>query len=219
MIIKTVQYVLVSANDNLYWADFFPDWGALATFIACVNGPAVIEPHYHDNDEFWLWISGEGRARLDHGPEAPFTPGTVVYCPMGAIHEFVSPTVQHNIGVTTHLVRQRHAAHLQAEVDGEPVRTGEGFIVAGADNVGPFKQGRPRCPLAELRLVEGAQEQRLAQGMAIANEYWLLISGQLVLHLPALSVRLAPGDLVISRQGVERSLSVVQAGQVALGRE
>ena len=219
MIIQTEQYVLVSADDNRYWADCFPDWAALATFIACMNGPAVIEPHYHDNDEFWLWISGEGRARLDRGPEAPFTPGTVVYCPMGAIHEFVSPTVQHNIGVTTHLVGQKRAAHLQVEVDGVPVRKGEGFIVAGADNVGPFRQGRPRCPLAELRLVEGAQEQRLAQGMAIANEYWLLISGQLALHLPALSVRLSPGDLVTLRQGVERGLSVVQAGQVALGRE
>ena len=125
MIIQTEQYVLVSADDNRYWADCFPDWAGFATFIACVNGPAVIEPHYHDNDEFWLWISGEGRARLDHGPEAPFTPGTVVYCPMGAIHEFVSPTVQHNIGVTTHLVRQRRAAHLHVEEDGEPVRTAE----------------------------------------------------------------------------------------------
>jgi quercetin dioxygenase-like cupin family protein len=219
MIITTEQYVLVPAEDNRYWAECFPEWGALATFIACVNGPAVIEPHYHDNDEFWLWIAGEGKARLDHGPEAPFTPGTVVFCPRGAVHEFVSPTVQHNIGVTTHLVGQKRAAHLQAEQDGEPVRTGEGFILAGADNVGPFQQGRPRCPLTELRLVEGAAGRRMAQGMAGANEYWLVITGQYLMHLPARSARLAPGDLAILRQGVERSLAVVEAGLVALARE
>jgi mannose-6-phosphate isomerase-like protein (cupin superfamily) len=219
MIITTEKYVLVPAEDNRYWAGFFPEWGALATFIACVNGPSVIEPHYHDNDEFWLWIAGEGKARLDHGPETAFSPGTVVYCPMGAVHEFVSPTVQHNIGVTTHLVGQKRATHLHVAEDGEPERTGDGFIVAGADNVGPLQQGRSRCPLTELRLVEGAPERRLAQGLARANEYWLAIAGQAILHLPARSMRLAPGDLAILRQGVERSLAMVETGLLALGRE
>jgi mannose-6-phosphate isomerase-like protein (cupin superfamily) len=119
MMAETEQYVLVSATENRYWAGFFPDWGALATFIAIENPPSVIEPHYHDNDEFWLWIRGEGKARLDHGPEIPFERGMVVYCPMGAVHEFVSPTVQYNIGVTTHLVGQKRPLHLHVPEDGE----------------------------------------------------------------------------------------------------
>jgi mannose-6-phosphate isomerase-like protein (cupin superfamily) len=219
MMAKTEQYVLVSATENRYWAGFFPDWGALATFIAIENPPSVIEPHYHDNDEFWLWIRGEGKARLDHGPEIPFERGMVVYCPMGAVHEFVSPTVQYNIGVTTHLVGQKRPLHLHVPEDGEPVRTGDGFILAGAENAGPLAVGRPRCPLSELRLVETTPGRTLARGPAAANEYWLLISGQMLLHLPACSVHLLPGDLIILRQGVERSLSAVQAGQVALARE
>jgi len=86
VILNSDSYVLVSAAENRYWAGFFPDWGALATFIAIENGPSVIEPHYHDNDEFWLWIRGRGgrastvaqrrlsrRARWFSAPWAPCT--------------------------------------------------------------------------------------------------------------------------------------------------
>jgi len=219
MILQTEQCVLVSASDNRYWASFFPTWGALATFVAIENPPAVIEPHYHDNDEFWLWIRGEGKARLDGGAEGPFEPGTVVFCPMGAVHEFVSPTTQLNIGITTHLVGRKRPLHLHVPQDGMPVRTGDGFILPGSQNVGPLQVGRPRCPLSELRLMETAPERCLAQGVAVANEYWLLIAGQLRLRLPELDVQLSAGDLGIVRKGVKRTLSAAQGGQVAVARE
>jgi hypothetical protein len=141
---------------------------------------------------------------------------------MGAIHEFVSPTPQYNLGITTHLLRQMRPAHLQPEKDGEPVRTGDGFILPGAGNTGPLS-GVPaaalaRCPHSELRLVQAVAGQYLARGATPASEYWLLIAGELALQSAALRARLSPGDLLVLREGLECVLSATQAGQVALAR-
>jgi mannose-6-phosphate isomerase-like protein (cupin superfamily) len=218
MILLTADGVFASGDANRYWADFFPEWAALTTFIGCEHGPSVIEPHYHDNDEFWLWVSGEGKARLNHGPQVPFAPGTVVYCPMGAVHEFTSPTAQYNIGVTTRLQGLKRPLHLHVDEHGSPAHTAEGFIVDGAGNHGVLSNGT-ECPLAELRLIEAAAGHTLATDVAGANEYWLVVSGTLALKTDTLSSQLGPRDLVVLREGAHRQLQASDTSLVALARE
>jgi mannose-6-phosphate isomerase-like protein (cupin superfamily) len=91
MIVNHADYMILSANANTpFWehweAEPYPQWAAL-TGIAHVpvTHTYAIEPHYHDCDEFWLLIEGDGEAWMDNRVYQ-YTANTAVYNPMGVIH-------------------------------------------------------------------------------------------------------------------------------------
>jgi mannose-6-phosphate isomerase-like protein (cupin superfamily) len=75
-----------SQNGNpIYWEQGeYPDWSRVSGYRHFPNGlPGTgVEPHYHDNDEMWLFTAGHGEVWLDDVQYA-ITPGTMVYTPMG----------------------------------------------------------------------------------------------------------------------------------------
>ena len=128
------------SNRSDYWGEqLHPDWAALRMmrhFPGQRTG-AVVEPHYHDADEFWLFLSGRGEVWLD-GQSAPITPNNPVYTPMGVVHRFQMFTEFANVPAVTRLERAKRPIHILPDVHGPPLPTVPGLVVQGADNHGPI---------------------------------------------------------------------------------
>src|SRR5207245_1762098 len=146
----------------------YPSWAAMSYLAPKPNQlkGAGVEPHYHDNDEIWLFTAGRGEVWLDER-SFPVTPNTLVYTPMGVVHRFQMFTDFANVPIVTPLERQKRAGHLLVETDGPPEPTVPGFVISGDQNVGPFAARGTRCPFSEIRTLDlpaGARlsEQRLA---------------------------------------------------------
>jgi mannose-6-phosphate isomerase-like protein (cupin superfamily) len=222
LIIQDSDYMIRSANSNTgYWEQgTYPPWTAISFLAPMPNQKkgAGVEPHYHDNDEIWLFTSGRGEVWLD-GQSFPVTPNTLVYTPMGVVHRFQMFTDFANVPIVTPLERQRRATHLVVEEEGPPVPTVPGFVIPGGENTGPFATRGRRCPFGEIRVLDlpigaGLDERRLA-----ANEHYAVMSGRLRLRLPGLAVELAANDVALLRTGAVRQLDALTDAQVALVRE
>jgi mannose-6-phosphate isomerase-like protein (cupin superfamily) len=222
MIVRGPDYEIRSGNsNNVYWEQaVYPEWAAISAFrgFPGQRRGAGVEPHYHDNDEIWLFLSGHGEVWLD-GASFEITPHTVVYTPMGVVHRFQMFTDFDNVAMVTRLERQKRAAHILVEEAGPPVPTVPGFVVPGAENVGPFLDRGPRCPLSELRAITLAPGDEIDAARLQGLEYWLLLEGSLSLDLDGREVELSSGDLALLRPGLVRRLRAPDGARVARARE
>ncbi len=221
MIAAADRYMIRSQNANMiYWEQgVYPDWvrfSAMRSIPGQKQG-AGVEPHYHDNDELWLFLSGQGEVWLD-GQSYPITPGTAIYTPMGAVHRFQMFTDFDNVAIVTPLERQQRPIHLRVEETGPPQRTVPGFVIPGAANTGPFDPG-PRCPLREFRAVELTPGHSLETRVLETNENWIVLEGSVQLQVEDLAVELGPHDLALLRAGATRRLSTTSGARLVLARE
>ena len=110
MILDGANYHIRSNNSNVhYWEqDVYPRWTPMRVFrpIPDQKRGAGVEPHYHDNDEFWFFTSGYGEAWLND-KVYKITPNTIVYTPMGVVHRFQMFTEFDNLAIITPFERQR----------------------------------------------------------------------------------------------------------------
>lgn len=221
MIAAASHYMIRSQNANqIYWEQgVYPAWTRLSAFrsIPGQKQGAGVEPHYHDNDELWLFLSGQGEVWLD-GQSYPITPGTAIYTPMGAVHRFQMFTDFDNAAIVTPLERQRRPVHLRVEEAGPPQRTVPGFVIPGDENTGPFNPG-PRCPLHELRAVALAAGGEIGSATLDTNEHWIVLEGTVQLQVEKLEVELGPHDLALLRAGATRRLSAASGARLVLARE
>ncbi len=222
MIIQTSSYVIRSDNSNShYWEQGrYPSWAkiSLIRYIAGQKKGAGVEPHYHDNDEVWHFVSGHGETWLD-GQAHQVSPNTVVYTPMGVVHRFQMFTDFGTVAIVTPLERQMRGTHLLVEEDGPPVKTAPGFVVPGETNDGPFRNRGGRSALSELRAVSLAAGQSLVEGKTSANEYWLGLDGAIRLTVEGFEIELTRNDVAILRAGVVRKVRTDEDARVALARE
>ena len=228
MIIRDHNYMVLSNQSNdvsaalqglLHWdEEFYPSWAAIIAFhlFPQQTGQGV-EPHYHDNDEFWLFTAGRGEVWLD-GENFSCSPNTVVYTPKGSVQRFQMFTDGEIVALATRFEGQRRAGHLLVETDGHPEPSGSGLVLAGPQNLGSFPERDPHCPLSELRVISGDAEAP-EEGLAFVNEYWLILSGTLHLAIGGFEVELARGDLAVLRKGVGRRLRFRESTRLALARE
>ncbi len=228
MIIRNDNCMVLSNESNdvsaalgglLHWDEkLYPNWAAIIAFHLFPQqiGHGV-EPHYHDNDEFWLFTSGEGEVWLE-GDSFPCVGGTVVYTPRGSVQRFQMFTDGELVALATRFEGRRRAGHLLVQTDGIPEPTGNGFVVAGQQNLGSFPDRDSRCPLSELRVVSADTEASM-DGVARSNEYWLMLSGSLHLAIDEFEVDLARGDLAILREGSDRRVQLQEGARLALARE
>lgn len=221
MILTDSRYVIRSQNSNrIYWEQgMYPDWTRISAFqsIPGQKQGAGVEPHYHDNDEIWLFLSGHGEVWLD-GQSMPITPNTAIYTPMGVVHRFQMFTEFDNVAIVTPLERQKRATHVLVERDGPPQRTVAGFIIPGAENTGPFDPG-PRCPLSELRPVKLGAGQTLDTEVLATNEHWIVLEGIVQLQVDDLEIELDVHDLALLRAGAQRRLHAASGARLVLARE
>jgi len=223
MNIRTDRYVILDSALNSprnYWnQDLYPSWAALTTlqYLPGQRIGAGVEPHYHDNDEFWLFLSGQGEVWLD-GQRSAITPNTLVYTPMGVVHRFQMFTDFENVPAVTRLERAKRPLHLYPEEHGQPQPTVPGFVIPGADNLGPLADRGQRCHLSELRTVNLAAGERVDEAQVAMTEYWLVLNGAVQLSVEGLTVELGPGDLAILRAGAARQLGTALGSRVALAR-
>ena len=211
--------VSAAVQGLLHWDEkLYPKWAAIiAVHLFPQQLGHGVEPHYHDNDEFWLFTTGRGEVWLQ-GQSFSCAPGTVVYTPRGVVQRFQMFTDGEMVALATRFEGHRRAGHLLAQTDGVPEPTGSGFVVAGQQNVGSFPGPDPHCPLSELRVVS-VDTEASEEGVASSNEYWLMLSGSLHLAIGELEVELARGDLAILRQGTGRRLRLQEGTRLALARE
>jgi mannose-6-phosphate isomerase-like protein (cupin superfamily) len=222
MIISTDQYTIRSQNDNnIYWEQgIYPDWTALSAYRHFPNGiPGTgVEPHYHDNDELWLFTEGFGEVWLN-GERFDITPNTIVYTPMGCIHRFQMFTPYENNAIVTPLERQRRPIHITSKQHGPPLPTAPGFIVTGEHNTGPITDPGPRCPLSEWRLMTLNSSESDEETTLSVNEHWLVMTGTIVLGIDAWEIELTPHDIALLRAGTRRRLSFSADTRALVARE
>ncbi len=219
MVIDHPRYVIRSLNSNqTYWEqDVFPDWTALSCYRHFPDGAVGtgVEPHYHDNDELWLFTSGRGEVWLD-GVRYEITPNTLVYTPMGCVHQFQMFTPYENNAIVTRLERKQRPLHLTVAEYGPPEPTVPGFVVTGDRNTGPIADSGTRCPIAEWRLQRYEDVNALGANVLSRHEHWMVLSGILKLEVEGRSVSLEQGDIALLRAGVTRLASMQDHGARAV---
>lgn len=224
MIVRTDNVFVVDGGFNSrtdYWGgQLHPEWAALR-MIRHIPGQrtgAGVEPHYHDADEFWLFLSGRGEVWLD-GQSAPITPNTLVYTPMGVVHRFQMFTDFANVPAVTRLERAKRAIHILPDVHGPPEPTVPGFVIQGQDNHGPIADRGSRCPVSEMRALALPAGSSLDDAPLPRTEYWIVLDGVAQLGVGNLQLNLTNGDLAIIRQGARRQLGSDVGCTLALARE
>jgi mannose-6-phosphate isomerase-like protein (cupin superfamily) len=222
MMVQSERFELRSRNSNeVYWEqDVYPAWTRLNCFRPMPDQKrgAGVEPHYHDCDEIWLFTSGRGEVWLN-GQSFPITPNALVYTPMGVIHRFQMITDFDNLAIVTPLERRQRATHILVEEEGPPEPTVPGFVVAGANNVGPIAERGPRCPVSELRMVELTPGHRVDEVRLAVNEHWAVLDGRMLLTVDETTATLYPGDIALVRTGATRVLRPLEHVRAVVCRE
>ena len=222
MIVGSDKYKAISKNsNNRYWEQgFYPDWTAINAFCGFPNQVkgSGVESHYHDNDEIWLFTAGRGEVWLD-GQRFEVTPNTMVYTPMGVVHQFQMFTDYENNAIVTRLERQKRPVHILVEEAGPPEPTVSGFVVPGTSNNGPFVNRGPRCPLSELRLVIFSGSEDTDEVSLSCNEHWLVLEGVLHIFVDGREFMLSEGDVMLIRAGTMRRIRPHQRTRAVLARE
>ena len=222
MIIENQHYMIRSGNsNNIYWEQsIYPDWTALSAFRHFPNqriGTGV-EPHYHDNDEMWLFTAGRGEVWLDD-QRFEITPNTLVYTPMGVVHRFQMFTDYENNAIVTRLERQKRPIHILVEEAGPPIPTVPGFIVPGESNTGPIPNRGSRWPLSEWRVVTFSAGEEIDEASLTYNEHWLVVGGTINLTVDGLVLELSGEDLAMLKAGAVRKIRSADGACVVLARE
>lgn len=222
MIIENQHYMIRSRNsNNIYWEQgLYPDWTALNAFHHYPDqriGTGV-EPHYHDNDEMWLFTAGHGEVWLDD-QRFEITPNTLVYTPMGVVHRFQMFTNYENNAIVTRLERQKRPIHILVEESGPPIPTVPGFVVPGESNTGPIPNRGSRCPLSEWRVVTFDAGEEVDEASLTCNEHWLVVGGTINLTVDGLELELSNEDLALLKAGAVRKISSAEGARAVLARE
>lgn len=222
MIVRGDGYQIISknSNGNYYSGRIYPDWTPIAGIHEFPPRPkgSGVEPHYHDNDEFWFWATGHGEVWLD-GKNLAVGPNSVTYTPMGVVHKFLMHTDFEVVAVITKSEREMREAHILVEEEGAPEPTVPGFVVRGEDNGGAFPHRGTRCPLSQLCLVNMAPDQEMVRSRCSANEHWLVLSGAVDLTVDEYRTELHSGDVALLRKGSERHLRATTATRLVSLRE
>lgn len=222
MIVRDSNYMLISKGlNNRYWDQgAYPNWTAVNVFIYTPGQRTGCgaEPHYHDCDEFWLFVTGHGETQLD-GQTFDVDPNTLVYTPMGVVHRFQMFTDFENVALTTRLERQKRPTHILVEEDGPPTPTVPGFVIPGAVNDGPLASPGPRCPVTEMRVVGFGAGAEIDEAQLLSKEHWVCLAGTIYLAVDGLEVELSPGDVGLLRAGAVRRIRAGEGARVALARE
>ena len=200
MIIENQRYMIRSGNaNNIYWEQgIYPDWTALSAFRHFPNQQigTGVEPHYHDNDEMWLFTAGRGEVWLND-QRFEITPNTIVYTPMGVVHRFQMFTDYENNAIVTQLERQKRPIHILVEEAGPPTPTVPGFVVPGESNTGPIPNRGARCPLSEWRAITFDPGEGIDEAPLTCNEHWLVVGGTINLTVDGLELELSGEDLAL----------------------
>ena len=222
MIIENQHYMIRSGNsNNIYWEQgIYPDWTALNAFRHFPDQQigTGVEPHYHDNDEMWLFTAGRGEVWLND-QRFEITPNTLVYTPMGVVHRFQMFTGYENNAIVTQLERQKRPTHILVEESGPPIPTVPGFIVPGESNTGPIPNRGSRCPLSEWRAVTFDPDEGIDEAPLTCNEHWLVVAGTINLTVNGLEFELSGEDLALLKAGAVRKIRSAEGARVVLARE
>lgn len=222
MIIENQNYMIRSGNsNNIYWEQgIYPDWTALSAFRHFPDQQigTGVEPHYHDNDEMWLFTAGRGEVWLDD-QRFEITPNTLVYTPMGVVHRFQMFTGYENNAIVTRLERQKRPIHILVEELGPPVPTVPGFIVPGEHNTGPIPNRGSRCPLSEWRVITFGPGEGIDETPLTCNEHWLIVGGTIDLTVDGLEFELENEDLAMLKAGAVRKIRSAEGAHIVLARE
>ena len=222
MIIENQHYMIRSGNsNNIYWEQgIYPDWTALSAFRHFPDQQigTGVEPHYHDNDELWLFTAGRGEVWLND-QRFEITPNTIVYTPMGVVHRFQMFTGYENNAIVTQLERQKRPTHILVEESGPPIPTVPGFVVPGESNIGPIPDRGSRCPLSEWRVVTFDPGEGIDEAPLTCNEHWLIVGGTINLTVDGLEIELSNEDLAILKAGAVRQIHSTEGARAVLARE
>ncbi len=222
MIFSDASYMVVSKNvfPSAWDEHLYPEWAKIRLLR---HTPAQrqgngVEPHYHDCDEYWHFITGYGEAWLD-GQLYEITPNTTVYTPMGVVHRFQMFTDFDTVDAPTlHEGQRRQRGHLVVKDDGIPTPTAPGFVVAGTSNDCSFTDRGPRSPLSELRTIT-IPSGETEEGQLSTNEHWVVLEGAAHLTLEEMEFELSEGDVALLKSGLNRRMRFTAGTRAVVARE
>ena len=222
MLLSSGRYMIRSQNaNNIYWEQgLYPDWTSVSAYRHFPNGaPGTgVEPHYHDNDEMWLFTDGTGEVWLDD-QRYDITPNTMVYTPMGCVHRFQMFTPYENNAIVTPLEGEMRPIHITVEDYGPPVPTAPGFVITGAQNIAPFPDPGDRCLLSEWRPVRLDSDDGIDESTLSSNEHWLVITGSVLLRIDGREIELTAHEVALLRTGTRRRLYSRDGARMIVARE
>lgn len=223
MITKDINYFIISKNSNEYTSwnnDVYPEWSSIVNLRPVPNQKvgAGVEPHYHDNDEIWLFTKGHGEVWLDD-KIYKITPNTIVYTPMGVIHRLQMFTEFEDVSISTRLEGKKRTTHILVEEHGKPEKTVPGFVVPGKINNGPFVNRGKRCPLTEIRQIHLNKNEKIEKTELAVNEYWTVVEGSVFIDIGKFNTQLFQGDVVLLKKSLIRELKTKEGCRLALARE
>jgi mannose-6-phosphate isomerase-like protein (cupin superfamily) len=236
--------VVISADelDRLYWEpDIYPAWCALNVFRLVPDRvqPWGPEPHYHDVDEYWLFVYGYGQVGLG-ATRYEVGANAVAFTPAGVVHRFHMWTPSRVVAAITRLVSGQRAGHLLAFdpspgsaphkllqpplpdgylVGTDPVNAaeqGEAFVISGPDNSAVAALPGSGA-LAELRCIERDDFRSLQDGwVAEATQLLLVVSGSACFKFERAAIRVGIGDEILLRRGA--TMRVVEENDAVIAR-
>lgn len=239
------QFVAIDKSDNekIYWHPrVYPSWSelnVLRLFPNHVSGQGV-EPHFHDGDEYWLFLDGIGEVWLGNTVH-PVMHNAIVYTPAGVVHRHQVFTPASVVAAVTMLGGRRRDGHLQlfqkdygnptylklegsrAPSDDELVdrySTGDAFVMGGSENTSAAPDFRVG-PLSEFRCLDEGDTNWLGSPSQLErNQFFIVVSGSAKVAHDGFDVELVTGDVGMLEAGSTATIRVSKDSVVirALGR-
>jgi len=200
------------------------------------------EPHFHDGDEYWLFLYGLGEIGLG-SMRTELRPNTVVYTPAGVVHRFQTHTPAQVVAAVGPLRGQERPGHLwlfdpergkwpppapspyntdiQMVSDTVDIEArGVGFVVDGGINDRRHAWDSTNGPLRELHCVQGSELDELREPWAAQDtEFLLVAAGTVQVEHDGIKLELLPGDEVVVRGGTETCLQASRDAVVVRASE
>ncbi len=116
MLLRNAGITAISSdlNNSRYWEpSIYPSWSRLNVFTLIAGKPPGWgpEPHFHDIDEYWLFVGGFGEVGLGES-RFEVTPNSVVHTPPGVVHRFVMYTPSTVVAAVGRLSGLERTGHL-----------------------------------------------------------------------------------------------------------
>ena len=106
-----------SFADSFRGEEPYPEWCNLGQFYNVKAGDLDCEPHYHAEEEIWLWQEGKADAIVNSQPVS-MRPGIMVYLTPGTMHQYHALTAHANVGINPPAVPGLKRGHLHVDTDG-----------------------------------------------------------------------------------------------------
>lgn len=212
------MYVILTP-DALDCPEAYPDWCGLSWFrnYRHIAGTELVETHYHDLPEIYLWHEGEAEAMID-GQPVPMRYGVMAYTAAGALHSITPTGIHSNTGIMPKAFPGCRKGHLHTDKTGEsPKPQMPSFCMTSAENPFATPLELPRhCFARQIACAHFAGAQTILKR---TTESWLGLlvrEGEISIRVDGHVVKVSENHLFIVSQNIKLDVSSIINSEVAM---